>query len=190
MDFPPSSRRYRSRRLIPFRMRPSPTALSAPSRIRLLPTCGQPAVGWFAMMSGLTSLLAALRGAVRARAALHLEVLALRHQLQSAATVPTATVRLANADRWLWASLSQVWSGWRTALVIVHQRPSSPGIAREPAEAALGGRSHEPCGLRTSHDSSGVVKPSTGSDHSRLSANSRDSNSAFQAADGLAGTSY
>jgi hypothetical protein len=43
------------------------------------------------MMSGLTSLLAALRGAVRARAALHLEVLALRHQLQSAATVPTAT---------------------------------------------------------------------------------------------------
>jgi len=30
-----------------------------------------------------------------------------------------ARLRLANSDRWLWAWLSRVWSGWRTALVIV-----------------------------------------------------------------------
>jgi hypothetical protein len=34
------------------------------------------------MMSVLISVLATIRGVVRSRAALHLEVLALRHQLQ------------------------------------------------------------------------------------------------------------
>ena len=28
-------------------------------------------------------------------------------------------LRLAKADRWLWGQLSRIWTGWRTALVIV-----------------------------------------------------------------------
>jgi hypothetical protein len=42
------------------------------------------------MSSALISGLAMLRGVVRSRAALHLEVLALRHQLPVLQTVPTA----------------------------------------------------------------------------------------------------
>src|SRR6476620_9114206 len=71
------------------------------------------------MRSALISLLLTLRGIVRARAALHLEVLALRHQLQVLQRSQPRRLRLANADRWLWAWLSHVWGGWRTALVIV-----------------------------------------------------------------------
>ncbi len=68
------------------------------------------------MMSVLMSLLATLQGALRARAALHLEVLALRHQLQVLQRSQPRRLRLANMDRWLWAWLSHMWGG-RTALV-------------------------------------------------------------------------
>jgi len=71
------------------------------------------------MTSVLISLLATFRGAVRGRAAFHLEVLALRHQLQVLQRSQPRRLRLANADRCLRAWLSQVWGGWRTALVIV-----------------------------------------------------------------------
>src|SRR3954453_19858154 len=71
------------------------------------------------MMSVLISLLATLRGVVRTRAALHLEVLALRHQLQVHQRSRPRRLHLAKADRWLWACLSCSGSGWRTALVIV-----------------------------------------------------------------------
>jgi len=71
------------------------------------------------MLPVLISVLAVLRGVVRSRVALHLEVLALRHQLQVLQRSRPRRVRLANADRWLWAWLSRSWSGWRTALVIV-----------------------------------------------------------------------
>src|SRR5215475_13426953 len=71
------------------------------------------------MTSVLIALLAMLGGVVRSRAALHLEVLALRHQLQVLQRSRPRRLRLARADRWLWAWLSRAWSGWRTALVIV-----------------------------------------------------------------------
>jgi len=71
------------------------------------------------MTSVLVSILGMLRGAVRSRAALHLEVLALRHQLLVLQRSRPTRVRLARADRWLWAWLSHAWRGWRTALVIV-----------------------------------------------------------------------
>ena len=71
------------------------------------------------MLSVLISLLLTLRGIVRSRAALHLEVLALRHQLQVFERSRPRRLRLANADRWLWAWLSRSWTAWRTALVIV-----------------------------------------------------------------------
>ena len=71
------------------------------------------------MTSVLMSVLATLWGLVRSRTALHLEVLALRHQLQVLQRSQPRRLRLAKADRWLWAWLSRLWGSWRTALVIV-----------------------------------------------------------------------
>ena len=71
------------------------------------------------MNSVLVSLLLTLRGLVRSRAALHLEVLALRHQLQVLQRSRPRRLRLVKADRWFWAWLSRSWPGWRQALVIV-----------------------------------------------------------------------
>jgi len=71
------------------------------------------------MTAVLISLLAMLRGLVRPRAALHLEILALRHQLHVLQRSRPRRLHLAKADRWLWAWLSRSWSSWRTALVIV-----------------------------------------------------------------------
>jgi putative transposase len=67
----------------------------------------------------LISLLLTLRTLVRSRVALHVEVLALRHQLQVLQRSRPRRLRLMKADRWLWAWLSEAWPSWRTALVIV-----------------------------------------------------------------------
>ena len=50
---------------------------------------------------------------------MHLEILALRHQLAVLNRSRPSQLRLTAADRVLWAWLSQVWSGWRPALVLV-----------------------------------------------------------------------
>jgi hypothetical protein len=50
---------------------------------------------------------------------LHLEILALRHQLHVLQRSRPRRLHLAEADRWLWAWLTRSWSSWRTALVIV-----------------------------------------------------------------------
>ena len=71
------------------------------------------------MMSVLVSLLKTLRTWARSRAALQLEVLALRHQLHVLQRSRPRRLQLAQADRWLWVVLSRVLTGWRTALVIV-----------------------------------------------------------------------
>jgi putative transposase len=71
------------------------------------------------MMSVLFSLLLTLRTSARSRAALQLEVLALRHQLQVLQRTRPRRLRVTKADRWLWVGLSRIWPGWRTALVIV-----------------------------------------------------------------------
>jgi hypothetical protein len=71
------------------------------------------------MTSVLISILTMLRGVLRSRAALHLEILALRHQLQVLQRPRPRRLRLTTMDRWLWAWLARSWSGWRTALVIV-----------------------------------------------------------------------
>src|SRR5215475_7187482 len=65
------------------------------------------------MMSVLISLLATVRAVARSRAALHLEVLALRHQLQVLERSRPGRLRLTMADRWLWARLSRSWRSWR-----------------------------------------------------------------------------
>jgi hypothetical protein len=71
------------------------------------------------MTSVLLSVLLTLRSSARSRAALHLEVLALRHQLQVLERSRPRALRLGQADRSLWTWLSRVWTEWRTALVIV-----------------------------------------------------------------------
>jgi len=65
-----------------------------------------------------SAFLAAFTVSFRSRAALQLEVLALRHQLgvlQRSMKRP----KLTSSDRLLWAWLSSVWPAWRSALVIV-----------------------------------------------------------------------
>ena len=76
-------------------------------------------VRFSAMVSVLRSLLLTLRTLARSRAALHLEILALRHQLDVLQRTRPQRVRLAKTDRWLWVMLARVWAGWRTALVLV-----------------------------------------------------------------------
>jgi transposase InsO family protein len=65
-----------------------------------------------------TAFFASLRASLRRRAALQIEILALRHQLgilQRSVKRPKLTA----TDRFLWAWLSTVWADWRSALVIV-----------------------------------------------------------------------
>ena len=71
------------------------------------------------MTSVVVSLLHSLRFAVRSRASLHLEVIALRHQLAVLNRSRRPRLRLTQVDRMLWAWLSQGWRGWRAAVHIV-----------------------------------------------------------------------
>jgi hypothetical protein len=64
-------------------------------------------------------LLQTLRASMRMRAALQLEILALRHQLHVLKRSRARRVRVTNSDRLLWIWLSRVWQGWRAAIVIV-----------------------------------------------------------------------
>ena len=65
------------------------------------------------------SLLHSLRFVLRSRASLHLEILALRHQLTVVHRPRRPRLRLTAADRMLWASLLHVWRRWRSALHLV-----------------------------------------------------------------------
>jgi putative transposase len=66
----------------------------------------------------LSALFIALFASLRTRAALQLEILALRHQLgvlQRSVKRPKLTA----SDRFLWAWLSATWRDWRSALILV-----------------------------------------------------------------------
>jgi transposase InsO family protein len=56
---------------------------------------------------------------LHSRATLHLEILALRHQLAVANRSRRPRVRFTTVDRVLWSWLSQRWHGWTAALHIV-----------------------------------------------------------------------
>jgi putative transposase len=73
------------------------------------------------MKEVLLAIFASVRSGLRSRAALQLEVLALRHQL---AVYQRRDVRAHTevADRLLWAWLSRTWTGWRDVLVFVQPR--------------------------------------------------------------------
>jgi putative transposase len=70
-------------------------------------------------MSAFLSVLQTLRTSTHSRAALQLEILALRHQLQVLQRTRRRRLRLATTDRCVWVMLSHLWTGWQTALVIV-----------------------------------------------------------------------
>jgi transposase InsO family protein len=71
------------------------------------------------MRSVVVSLLLTILVSLRGRAALQLEILALRHQLHVLNRSRPQRLRLTLADRMLWVWLLRVWYGWRTAVVIV-----------------------------------------------------------------------
>ena len=70
-------------------------------------------------MSVVASLLYSLRFLVRSRAALHLEIVALRHQLVVTCRSRRPRLRLTALDRVLWAWLAHRWRNWRSALHVV-----------------------------------------------------------------------
>lgn len=70
-------------------------------------------------MSVLRALLHTLRVSLRSRAALQLELLALRHQLAVLERTRPRRLRLDRVDRALWCGLAQGWAAWRTSLMIV-----------------------------------------------------------------------
>ena len=71
------------------------------------------------MMSAFLSVLQTLRTSAHSRAALQLEILALRHQLQVLQRTRPRRLRLVTTDRCVWVVLSRLWTPRRTALVIV-----------------------------------------------------------------------
>lgn len=70
-------------------------------------------------MSVVVSLLYSLQFLVRSRTAMHLEILALRHQLVVTNRGRRPRLRLMAVDRVLWVWLSRRWRAWRSALYVV-----------------------------------------------------------------------
>jgi transposase InsO family protein len=71
-------------------------------------------------MSGvLVSLLSTLLVSWRSRLALQAEILAIRHQINLLQRSSKKRISLRASDRILWVWLSQLWSDWRSALIIV-----------------------------------------------------------------------
>src|SRR6516162_1532524 len=65
-------------------------------------------------------LFRSLLGSFRQQAKLQAEIIALRHQLIVLQRTPYPKRLLLNrTDRWFWVWLSRLWSGWRSALIIV-----------------------------------------------------------------------
>jgi hypothetical protein len=71
------------------------------------------------MRSVVVSLLLTILVSLRDRAALQLEILALRHHLHVLNRSRPQRLRLTQADRMLWVWLLRVWDGWRAAVEIV-----------------------------------------------------------------------
>src|SRR5437868_7050286 len=72
----------------------------------------------FACVPAFSALFGSLLASFRRRAALQVEILALRHQLgvlQRSVKRP----KLSSTDRILWVWLSSVWSEWRTSVFMV-----------------------------------------------------------------------
>ena len=64
-------------------------------------------------------MVGVLSSLLKSRAALQLENIALRHQIGVLQRSAKKRLQLHNSDRLFWVGLSQIWSEWRAALVIV-----------------------------------------------------------------------
>ena len=96
------------------------------------------------MLILLSAVFSTLCSIFRARAALELEHLALRHQIGVLKRSARKRPKLTAADRLLWVFVSQVWCDWRAALNVVKpetviawhprdfafSRPGRSGMAR------------------------------------------------------------
>jgi len=72
------------------------------------------------MFAIIFSLFSSVRQGLRSRTVLQAEILALRHQLLILQRANRdRRLRLSIADRLFWVWLSRLWSGWRSALLIV-----------------------------------------------------------------------
>jgi putative transposase len=71
------------------------------------------------MPTSLPALLITLGSILRSRLDLHLEILALRHQIGVLERSVHKRPRLTSTDRLLWVSLSRFWCHWRSTLLIV-----------------------------------------------------------------------
>jgi hypothetical protein len=71
------------------------------------------------MSSLFVAFFALIASTLRTRAALHAEILALRHQLAVFQMNAPRRLRLHRCDRLLWVVLYRCWSGWRRCLEIV-----------------------------------------------------------------------
>jgi len=67
----------------------------------------------------LPSFLATLSSILRSRAALELEILALRHQIGVLQRSAVKRPKLTTGDRLLWICLSRLWRNWHSTLAIV-----------------------------------------------------------------------
>ena len=65
------------------------------------------------------SMWIALRSCFRTRMALQLEILALRHQVNVLRRSQRGRIHLNSGDRFLWAWIFHLWSGWRSVLLMV-----------------------------------------------------------------------
>ena len=74
-------------------------------------------------MSVVASLLHSLRFLVRSRAALHLEIVALRHQLVVTSRSRRRRLRLTALDRVLWAWLAHRWRDYGASRRAAGDRP-------------------------------------------------------------------
>src|SRR5437870_13615418 len=95
----------------------------------------------------VVSVLVAVRS-LRSRGVLHLEILALRHQLQVLERSARPRVRLTEADRLLWAWFSRIWPDWRAALVLVKPETAVPW--HRPGFRVLSSCNCRPCPGRLS----------------------------------------
>jgi putative transposase len=71
------------------------------------------------MLTVISALLTSLSSICRTRAALQLEILALRHQVNVLRRSSRTRPKLRPADRLFWAWLSRLWVDWRHALIIL-----------------------------------------------------------------------
>ena len=106
-------------RLTAFRRKPGRVPAENVVLVATIDVAAIPGVAFLTMLSVLISFLRTARVSLRSRAALQLEILALRHQLQVLERSRPGRVRLTRSDRLLWVWISHAWREWRTAVVIV-----------------------------------------------------------------------